>query len=379
MEEKYYSTITDKGLEKEAKSHKKEGKPLRFGHIAVGDGIEPEDFDLDDELDDLEEFVDEQAVKLKNELYRAEVNRVYIDKKNEKHLVVEALIPEDIGGFYIREVGVFDQDGDLFAIARYPETYKPKLSEGTAKDLYIRMILVFSSTPNISLSVDNTSMMSIKDTVDFAKVADVETLTKNHAKQIDDLNKKFDKFVSSMPSADKTFKDGCPVGTIFAYCGYTLPTGFLALNGKSLGNKDSGADHSGNKYKALYIFLLTNLPPKNKLEESKAIEDWQSGKSIILPNLRGRAIIGAGKGEGLTHRNLLSVGGEENHTLSVEEMPSHIHKVPEGSMHGKGGNMHPGWYSSGDDYAPHIAGHSDSLATGGGQPHNNMPPFIALN
>ena len=311
-------------------------------------------------------------MQLKNELYRAEVNRVYIDKKNSKHLVVEALIPEDIGGFYIREVGAFDQDGDLFAIARYPETYKPKLSEGTAKDLYIRMILVFSSTPNISLSVDNTSMMSIKDTVDFAKVADIEELQERSAYK-DLSNVSSEAVISKIPSPTQSFISGCPVGVIFAYPCNSLPEGFLLLDGKTLGCEDSQADYKGDAYKNLYQFIAKCFAI------DLITEKWNASEIISLPDTRSRSIIGSGQGAGLTHYDLLFKGGEESHILTVEEMPSHSHDAQQYKIDDK--NMRLGTHKGRHMGGFHsVADEGDvTLSSGGDQPHNNMPPYIALN
>jgi phage-related tail fiber protein len=80
---------------------------------------------------------------------------VVIDENNLNQLIIEAVLDEIVGPFYIREVGIFDSNGDLFAIGKFPETFKPNLPSGSGKRLYIRMILGFASSPNVNLVINN--------------------------------------------------------------------------------------------------------------------------------------------------------------------------------------------------------------------------------
>lgn len=84
-----------------------------------------------------------EQTSLVNETYRTAINRIYIDPDNQKQIIIEAAIPSAIGGFFIREVGVFDEQDNLFAVGKYPVTFKPESQSGTGKDIYIRMTLAF--------------------------------------------------------------------------------------------------------------------------------------------------------------------------------------------------------------------------------------------
>ncbi|MHA1540018.1 MAG: phage tail protein [Alphaproteobacteria bacterium] len=168
----YYTIITEAGLQKEAAGHQNGGSSVQLSEMAVGDGL---GFMYDP---------DSNATALKNEVFRTSINRVYVDDKHPHQLVVEAVIPEDAGPFYIREVGIFDADGALFAIGKYPETNKPELESGSAKDLYIRMVLGFSTTPEVNLIIDPSVVLvtvnNINESVSNA-VSEHETGLESHS------------------------------------------------------------------------------------------------------------------------------------------------------------------------------------------------------
>lgn len=137
----YYSIITNNGLIKEAAASAPNGLPLNLTHLAVGDSngnsYNPNG----------------SEVALVNERHRATLTHVTIDNANPNQLIVEGVINEEVGPFYINEVGIFDEDGDLFAIGKYPQTFKPNLPSGSGKRLYIRMILGFSNAPQVNLII----------------------------------------------------------------------------------------------------------------------------------------------------------------------------------------------------------------------------------
>ncbi|MCT4575078.1 MAG: phage tail protein [Alphaproteobacteria bacterium] len=141
MTQNYYTLLTKSGLAKETNAHVN-GENIRLTHLAIGDSSGSEYDPTGDETE------------LKNELLKVPVNRVYIDETNDNYLVVEAIIPVESGPFFIREIGVFDSEGDLFAIGKYPPTYKPVLSDGSSKGIHIRMILSFVNIENVNLVVD---------------------------------------------------------------------------------------------------------------------------------------------------------------------------------------------------------------------------------
>jgi len=134
----YHSIITNNGLLKNAEAAANNVN-LNLTEIAVGNsnGV---DYDPDG-----------TEIGLVNELYRTTLTHVVIDDNNQNQLIIEGVIDEEIGPFYVREVGIFDSDGDLFAIGKFPETFKSNLPSGVGKKLYIRMILGFANTPNVTL------------------------------------------------------------------------------------------------------------------------------------------------------------------------------------------------------------------------------------
>ncbi len=138
MTQEYYSIITNSGLAKHATASLG-GDPIDLTHLAVGDSNGTS-------YDPVA-----TATALQNERHRTTLTYVEIDESNSNQLIVEAIIDETVGPFYVREVGIFDADGDLFAIGKFPETFKPNLPSGSGKKLYVRMILAFTSTPQANL------------------------------------------------------------------------------------------------------------------------------------------------------------------------------------------------------------------------------------
>lgn len=102
---------------------------------------------------------------LVHQVWSAGLSAVSSDTENDGWVVAEGIIPPEDGGFYIREVGLFDADGDLIAIAKFPETYKPVLESGSAKDLYLRIILEVGSAAAVTLNVDPSLVLATREFV----------------------------------------------------------------------------------------------------------------------------------------------------------------------------------------------------------------------
>ncbi|AFE57686.1 tail fiber repeat 2 protein [Rahnella aquatilis HX2] len=109
---------------------------------------------------------DPKQTKLVNEVYRANLNRLSIDAKNSHYLVAELVIQPDVGGFWMREMGLYDADGVLVAVSNMAESYKPKLEEGSGRLQTLRMVLIVSEIESIALSIDGSTVMATKDYVD---------------------------------------------------------------------------------------------------------------------------------------------------------------------------------------------------------------------
>ena len=144
----YYSIITERGLEKLALS-KASGKAVRLKTIAVGDSAGNDDA-----------LPSGNQIALIREVYRAEINRLFQHEQDANILVAELTIPSNVGGFIIREAGIFDEDGELFAIGRYPATVKPNLSDGIAREEIVQLAIAHSNNSQIELKIDPSIVMA---------------------------------------------------------------------------------------------------------------------------------------------------------------------------------------------------------------------------
>ncbi|AWI04070.1 phage tail protein [Clostridium drakei] len=168
MEEQFYSILTKVGKAKIANASAL-GTKVNFTTFVLGDGGGNYYNPIEDQT------------TLKNQVWSGSVNNLNIDKSNNNWIVAEVLIPADIGNFMIREAGILDDEGNLLVIGKYPETYKPIASNGSTKDLTIRMILEVSNTAAVTLKVDQGVMLAHKEDVEAVQKK-VESLQK----QVDD-------------------------------------------------------------------------------------------------------------------------------------------------------------------------------------------------
>ncbi|EIV6946185.1 phage tail protein [Escherichia coli] len=153
MSTKFYTLLTDIGAAKLA-SAAALGVPLKITHMAVGDGggVLP--------------TPDAKQTALVNEKRRAALNMLYIDPQNSSQIIAEQVITENEGGWWIREVGLFDESGALIAVGNCPESYKPQLAEGSGRTQTVRMVLITSSTDNITLKIDPAVVLATRKYVD---------------------------------------------------------------------------------------------------------------------------------------------------------------------------------------------------------------------
>ena len=153
MSAKFYTLLTDIGAAKLANAAAL-GVPLKITQMAVGDGggVLP--------------TPNAQQIKLVGEKRRAALNMLYIDPQNSSQVIAEQVIPETEGGWWIREVGLFDETGALIAVGNCPESYKPQLAEGSGRTQTVRMVLITSSTDNITLKIDPSVVLATRKYVD---------------------------------------------------------------------------------------------------------------------------------------------------------------------------------------------------------------------
>lgn len=153
MSAKFYTLLTEIGAAKLA-SAAALGVPLKITQMAVGDGggVLP--------------TPSAQQTRLIAEKRRADLNMLYIDPQNSSQIIAEQVIPETEGGWWIREVGLFDDTGALIAVGNCPESYKPQLAEGSGRTQTVRMVLITSSTDTITLKIDPAVVLATRKYVD---------------------------------------------------------------------------------------------------------------------------------------------------------------------------------------------------------------------
>ena len=153
MTVKYYAILTSQGAARLANATML-GSKLNLTQMAVGDanGVLP--------------TPDPAQTKLINQKRIAPLNLLSVDPNNQSQIIAEQIIPENEGGFWIREIGLYDDEGVLIAVANCPETYKPQLQEGSGRTQTIRMILVVTNTEAITLKIDPSVVLATRKYVD---------------------------------------------------------------------------------------------------------------------------------------------------------------------------------------------------------------------
>lgn len=162
MTAQYFTVLTDYGTQAFANAIAT-NQPIQFSSFAVGDGngqaVTP--------------TADRTA--LVKETHRGNVSAVSLDPHNNKQIIIELTIPEDVGGFYIREMGVFDSTNKLVAYANTPESFKPTLESGSGKVQVLRMILKVSNSQAVTLSIDNSVIFVTRQQLNPKKITSQTT------------------------------------------------------------------------------------------------------------------------------------------------------------------------------------------------------------
>jgi len=150
---KYYAVLTNVGAAKLVNATAL-GAQVEITQMAVGDG------------NGVLPTPNPAQTALVHELRRKPLNSLSIDPNNANQIIAEQVIPEDEGGWWIREIGLFDKDGDMIAVANCAETYKPQLQEGSGRVQVVRMILIVSSTAAVTLKIDPSVVLATRQYVD---------------------------------------------------------------------------------------------------------------------------------------------------------------------------------------------------------------------
>ncbi|MGT9854313.1 phage tail protein [Citrobacter freundii complex sp. 2025EL-00205] len=153
MATKYLALLTNIGAAKLAKATAL-GTKVEITQLAVGDG------------NGVLPTPNPAQTALVHERRRAPLNMLTVDPANVSQIIAEQVIPEDVGGWWIREIGLFDKDGDMVAITNCAETYKPQLQEGSGRVQVIRVILIVSSTEAVTLKIDPAVVLATRQYVD---------------------------------------------------------------------------------------------------------------------------------------------------------------------------------------------------------------------
>jgi len=157
MTTKYFALLTSQGAARLANAAAL-GTKLEITEMAVGDG------------GGTLPVPDAAQTKLTGEKRRASLNSLTVDAANSSQIIAEQIIPESEGGFWIREIGLFDADGVLIAVANCPETYKPQLQEGSGRTQTVRMIIIVNSTAAVTLKIDPSVVLATRQYVDNAVI-----------------------------------------------------------------------------------------------------------------------------------------------------------------------------------------------------------------
>ena len=236
----YKTLITNIGLSKLADATAT-GNNLTLTKLAVGDGggdaVTP----------------DADMSSLVNEVWRGPINSISTDQANPSHLNIECIIPTSVGGWWMREVAIFDDQGDLIIIANYPDTHKTLIEDGAAAEFRMMVIAEFTNADAVTLQIDPAIVMASKQ-------------------YVDDQMEEHRQDKNPHPN----FTSGAPVGSIIFHCASNPPADYLVCDGSYLDSET---------YPELYGVIGNNF--------------GSSGQSFRLPDLRGEFIRGWDNGRGV--------------------------------------------------------------------------------
>ncbi|EOU2317094.1 phage tail protein [Salmonella enterica] len=186
---KFKTIITDYGKQRLIAAMSPGGTKLTLTQMAVGDGggnpTNP----------------DTTSTALVNEVWRAAVNSVSVDKTHSNIIIVELLIPAEVGGFWVREAGIYDEFNKLVAICSLPASEKPLLEQGSGRAQTVRMTLIVSDTSIVNITIDSTTIMATNEYVDNS--LEEHKKSRNHP-DATLTDKGFTKLYSGVTSIDET-------------------------------------------------------------------------------------------------------------------------------------------------------------------------------
>ncbi|MFL6873740.1 phage tail protein [Pseudomonas marginalis] len=297
----YYTLLTNAGIAYET-ACKAAGVPIKLAQISVGDGngavYNP----------------DANAKALKREVWRGPLNALFQDEKNANWLMAEVTIPSDVGGWYVREAGLWTDTGILYAVVKYPESYKPVLAtSGSGKEFYIRSIFETSNASIVTLLIDDTVVKATRAWV-------MDYLAKGTYSKAE---------IEAMIAKASAL----PVGAVIAFPVDKVPVGFLEVDGS--------------------VQSAAAYPDLAKLLGGVFNKGDEGGGNFRLPESRGEFLRGWDHGRGVD-------AGRAIASWQEDIFKSHTHRMQYGSYAG-GSLGAPGYQTVGVLSAVGVE------ATGGGE------------
>jgi len=277
MTTKYYALLTNQGAAKLANATAL-GTKLQITEMAVGDG------------GGALPTPDASQTKLIGEKRRAALNSLSIDAANSSQIIAEQIIPENEGGFWIREIGLFDADGVMIAVANCAETYKPQLQEGSGRTQTVRMIIIVNSTSAVTLKIDPSVVLATRQYVDDGVIEAKQYADKGLADHVAAANphKQYLQIANALAEIKSAGKvadvlqnlglgegSALPVGVPVPWPSATPPNGWLKCNGAA--------------FNAATYPALAKAYPSLKLPDLRGefIRGWDDGRGVDA----GRALL----------------------------------------------------------------------------------------
>ncbi len=272
MSAKYKTLLTKFGTAKLAEIQAT-NSPLNLKYMAVGDGggqaVQP----------------NSKQTALIGEKYRAQINTLTQDNSNNSYYIAELVVPADVGGWYVREIGLYDDKGNLFAVGNVPETYKPLLSSGSSRDQVFRMIVEIGNSANVVLIIDTAMVLATRAYVDLRDALKIDV----------------DKLI------------GVPINWPLA----DVPNWAIGFYGQAI---------SASVYPKLHRIYGARMPDLR----GRVIRGWDNGKGLDP----GRALLSLQEDDIKSHRHILGKGRETTNGLSGLNGV-----VPSADMHNAGGQF----------------------------------------
>lgn len=313
MATKYYALLTNVGAAKLANATAL-GEQVEITQMAVGDG------------NGALPTPNPAQTALVHELRRAPLNTLTIDPVNTNQIIAEQVIPEDVGGWWIREIGLYDSDGDMIAVANCAETYKPLLQEGSGRMQVIRVILIVSSTQAVTLKIDPSVVLATRQYVDD---------------QIIQVKAFVDQQLAAHIAAEDPHKQYAPKASPALTGTPTAPTAAQTVNNTQIAT-------TGFVKSAIAALVASSPAALNTLNELAAalgndpnfattVTNALAGKQPLdstLTNLSGKTVNGILTYLGLGEAAKRNVGTGENQIpdMSAYSSGSGWQKLPDGSI-----------------------------------------------